>query len=76
MSETPREAEKRVGVMVVRVTLEGPGRPTPVLKVTKTFDVHSPLSEVSATTDVEEVCDSLRRWLGDFLARAGVAQSD
>jgi hypothetical protein len=72
--DTPREPAERVGVFVVRVTHEPGGVPAPVLHMTWTLDVTSQLREVSATTDVEEVCRALRRWLGEYGARAGLPQ--
>lgn len=57
-------------MLVVRVWTE-PAQPGAVrMRVTRTLDVASPLSQVSATADVEEVCETVRQWLRDFEARA------
>lgn len=63
--------KEHVGVLVVRVRVERSGVPTPVMHVTRTLDIESPLTEVSATVDPDEVCDLLRQWLAEFRARAG-----
>lgn len=69
--QTAGRPGERVGVLVVRVWTE-PSQPGSVrMRVTRTLDVASPLSEVSATADVEEVCETLRQWLREFRARAG-----
>jgi hypothetical protein len=65
------EPAERVGVFVVRAWME-PAQPASLrMRVTRSLDVRSPLTEVSATADVDEVCDALRRWLQDFRGRSG-----
>lgn len=41
------------------------------MRVTRSLDVRSSLTKVSATANVEEVCDDLRRWLRQFTTGAG-----
>jgi hypothetical protein len=67
---TPGQQRERVGVLVVRAIVD-PARPEwPLLRITRTVDITSPLSEVSATVDPEEACAVLRRWLSDVRAKA------
>lgn len=67
---TPGQRTERVGVLVVRAVVDQARPELPLLRITRTLDVDSPLSEVSATVDPDEACVVLRRWLADLRARA------
>lgn len=70
METTPGQRIERVGVLVVRAVVDQARPDLPLLRITRTLDVDSPLSEVSTTVDPEEACAMLRRWLTDLRTKA------
>lgn len=77
VTDTPpgRPAE-RVGVLVVRAWMDASDPQSLRVRVTRTNDVTSPLSEVSAAADIDEVCDTVRQWLQEFRARGSPGPAD
>jgi len=61
-----------VGVLIVRVWLEGSPELRLRARITRTLDVTSEAEEVTTTSSVEEVQATVRRWLDDFVLRRTV----
>jgi hypothetical protein len=58
----------RVGVLVVRVWIEGDSETSLRARITRTLDILSGEEEVATTSSVDEVLTRVRLWLEEFVA--------
>jgi len=64
------ERGDRVGVLVVRVWSEE-GVPEWRARITRTTDVHSGKLTMATLASVDDVCQMVRDWLGEFTSDGG-----
>jgi len=71
----PRTKDKsvdgQVGVFIVRIWREPQSSSGFRARIVQTFDVSEPTEILSAAETADGVCDSVRRWIEDFVVGPG-----